>query len=564
MDAVEAVSGADGSLPTPLTQLVNKSLVVAGLSAPGPARYRLLDTIRAYAAERLEESGQGDAARTAHMRHFLKLAEESAERLRGPDQQTWIHRLLDNQDNLRAALEWTDRSGRRNECVQMAGALWRFWNVEGFWREGRWWLERALEPGDALQLAWRARAAFGAGVLAWYQHDHGAARRWLHLAREIGEQINEPRIVADALRQLALVATAYQEHREAWKLGLESLRVFEEAQDAWGIAAASRVLGFHSSGHAGAHVTDRVDLDLADRYFTRSLELARSLGDHRGTAWSLLGLGIAAWEKGDPRACVPPLEEARRIFSELGDRRGLASALLYLARAALDERAFERADALAAESRRIDREVGEVSRGGGALLCLADIARARGDVIRAEAIDREALSVYKSIGSAGGIADALQGLGFSALRRRRWKRAATLLAAATAVRASFHIVLLPSQRQPFARAVGTTRAAVGEARFETAWQTGLAMALDAAIAFAMEQPVEEVGGEQRDGGVTLTEREREVASLVARGMSNGEIAQALSISRRTADSHVQHILNKLSFRSRAQIAAWAVASGINT
>ena len=80
----------------------------------------------------------------------------------------------------------------------------------------------------------------------------------------------------------------------------------------------------------------------------------------------------------------------------------------------------------------------------------------------------------------------------------------------------------------------------------------------------MEQPVEEVGGKQRDGGITLTEREREVAALVAQGMSNGEIAQVLSISRRTADSHVQHILNKLSFRSRAQIAAWSVASGIST
>ena len=562
MDAVEAVCGADHSAPTLLAQLVNKSLVAAGPGAAGPARYRLLDTIRAYAGERLEESGRADAARTAHMMHFLRLAEESAERLRGPEQQAWIHRLLDDQDNLRAALEWTERSGRRNEGVQMAGALWRFWNVEGFWREGRRWLERALEPGVALQPAWRARAAFGAGVLAWYQHDHSAARRWLHIAREIGEQLNESRLVADVLRQLALVATAYQEHREAWKLGLESLRLFEEAQDAWGIAAASRVLGFHASGHAGAHVTDRIDLDLAARYFARSLELAKSLGDHRGIGWSLLGLGIVVLERGDRRTSTQHLEAAWRTFIELGDRRGLASALLYLARTALDEREFDRADTLATESVRIDREAGEVSRGGGALLCLADIARARGDVIRAEAIDGEALSVFKSLGAPGGIADALQGLGFSALRRRRWKRTATLLGAATAVRTAFDIVLLPSQREPFARAVGTTRAGLGGTRFETAWQAGLAMTMDAAIAFATEQPVEEAGDAQREGGVTLTERELEVAALVARGLSNREIAQALSISRRTADSHIQHILNKLSFRSRAQIAAWAVASGI--
>jgi len=562
IDAVEAVCATGDDAPALVTQLVNKSLVVADLEGGRPARYRLLDTIRTYAAERLEDSGQADAVRAAHMMYFLRLAEESAETLRGPHQQAWIRRLLDDQDNLRAALQWAEGSGRRSEGVQMAGALWRFWNVEGFWREGRRWLERALAPGDALQPLWRARAAFGAGVLAWYQHDHGAARRWLHLAREIGEQLNEPRIVADALRQLALVATAYQEHREAWKLGLESLRLFEEAQDAWGIAAASRVLGFHASGHAGAHVTDRIDLDLAARYFARSLELAKSLGDHRGIGWSLLGLGIVVLERGDRRTSTQHLEAAWRTFIELGDRRGLASALLYLARTALDEREFDRADTLATESVRIDREAGEVSRGGGALLCLADIARARGDVIRAEAIDGEALSVFKSLGAPGGIADALQGLGFSALRRRRWKRTATLLGAATAVRTAFDIVLLPSQREPFARAVGTTRAGLGGTRFETAWQAGLAMTMDAAIAFATEQPVEEAGDAQREGGVTLTERELEVAALVARGLSNREIAQALSISRRTADSHIQHILNKLSFRSRAQIAAWAVASGI--
>jgi non-specific serine/threonine protein kinase len=213
---------------------------------------------------------------------------------------------------------------------------------------------------------------------------------------------------------------------------------------------------------------------------------------------------------------------------------------------------------------RADLEGDDVTWSADAMRCLADIARERGDVTRAESLDHEALSIFKSVGNVGRIADALQGLGFSALRRRRWKRAATLLAATASVRTAFDIALLPSQRDPFARAVGTARAALGETRFEISWQAGLAMTLEAAIAVAMEQPAEEAGEEPREGGVTLTEREMEVASLVARGLSNQEIGRTLSVSRRTADSHIQHILNKLNFRSRAQIAAWATTLSLPT
>lgn len=561
LEAIEYTAGRE--VATVLGQLVAKSLVVAPVERAGPARYRLLDTIRAYAGERLEESGGALEVRTAHAEFFLRLAEESAEGLRGSDQQAWIDRLLQDRDNIRAALEQLDRMDRRDACVRMAGALWRFWNVQGFWREGRRWLEHSLTLGDDVEPGWRARAAFGASVLAWYQHDYGAARRWLHLAREIGEHLHEPRIVADALRQLALVAAGCQEHREAWRLGLESLRLFEQAQDPWGIAAACRVLGLHASGEISGQVTDHVDLDLATSYLTRSLALARDLGDQRGIATSLVSLGGVAWERGDRRLCAQYAEEAARIFASLNDRWSLGGAQLSLARVALEDREVDRAERLAMQSLLADRGSDDDTHRTGALRCLADIARERRDLPRAESLDREALSVARSVGNIGQIAAALQGLAFSALRRRRWKRTATLLGAATATRTASQITILPSQREPFARAVGTARSALGEARFETCWQSGLSMTPDAAIAYAMDE-LPEHGQAPREDDLILTTREREVASLVARGLSNSEIARALSVSRRTADSHIQHILNKLGFRSRAQIASWATASGLHT
>lgn len=547
-------------------QLVDKSLLIMDAEPGEPAWYRMLDTIRQYAAERLDEAAEVAPSRGRHLEHYLALAEQAAPALRGAEQRIWLRRLLREQDNIRTALAWAATSGDGPALLRMTSSLWRFWNVEGLWQEGREWLERALSADPTTPDEVRARALFGVGVLSWWQRDRAAARRWLDEARRLAEELGERAILADSLRQLGLVAADHQEFTEAWGLAARSLSLFEEIHDPWGIAAASRLLGFMASGRSSWRFTDRLDLPLASRYFERSLELARELGDARGIGITLDGLALVMLEAGELVRARELAEEARRVLEDLNDRAQTADAVLTLGRLAWMEGDLQRAQRLAAESLALAREVGDLGGESPALRLAAAVARDQGDLDRAESLEREALSIYTRHGNAGGIAGCLEGLGHTACRRRRWKDAATLLAAATATRARFRIILLPSGREAYARSVGIARAALGEATFQGLWNAGLEMTLEQAVAYgttpAQRARVTANGRKTAEGSVALTAREREVAALVARGFSNREIAEALVISRRTADSHIQHILNKLGFRSRAQIAAWAVASGV--
>src|SRR4029077_1472248 len=140
----------------------------------------MLETIREYAAERLERSAEHDAIRERHVAHFVDLAETGDAELAGPRVSAWLARLSIEQANLRAALSWLADHGPSKSALQLAASLWRFWQVRGHVVEGRGWLERLLSASnDAAPTLARARALVGAGALAWRQQDRAAAERWL-------------------------------------------------------------------------------------------------------------------------------------------------------------------------------------------------------------------------------------------------------------------------------------------------------------------------------------------------------------------------------------------------
>jgi hypothetical protein len=135
----------------------------------------MLETIRAYAVERLEESGEEPVARAAHVAHFNDWAHEADDALRGPDQAHWLDRFEAEHDNLRAALAWAIASGPPGEGVRVASWLWRFWEWRGYLTEGRRWLTRAIAADAGGPTRFRASCLDGAGSLAWHQGDLAAA-----------------------------------------------------------------------------------------------------------------------------------------------------------------------------------------------------------------------------------------------------------------------------------------------------------------------------------------------------------------------------------------------------
>lgn len=369
--SLEAAEGVCGGGPVNqdevldlLSHLVDKSLLMPEEGST-EARYRMLETIRDYAQERLSESGEAPAVYARHRDWFVMLVDQARSGFfAGPEQETWLQKLSDDHDNLRAALRWTheDPNGAEAELA-LASGLWRFWEIRGHLVEGSAWLERALARSGGEASARRANALTGAGVLATQRGDHSAAsaahEASLLLQRELGnplaiaaacnnvasaavEQGNFDRArdlyreavelartegdlqgAAFTLLNLADLAARHRSDIEADELYAESIGTFETFGDAWGMAHATSRLALVSR--------QRGDLEVARTRYEEALGLYRRIGDRRAEARMLAGLGDVTAQEGDVAAAIAVYRQSLTLRHQLGDRAGIASMLERLA-----------------------------------------------------------------------------------------------------------------------------------------------------------------------------------------------------------------------------------------
>jgi predicted ATPase/DNA-binding SARP family transcriptional activator len=280
-----------------LTHLVDKSLVLVD-HHDQEIRYRMLDSIRQYAQEKLLESERSDRVYQHHLAFFLRLAEQADPELRGPQQAIWMSRLELESDNLRAALAWSlqDRAPKADDALQeaglrLAGALGEFWFRHDDIGEGGEWLNKALIESAQTSASTRAKTLCQAGRFAALRGDLERATALLEQSLCSYREFNDSRGVADLLYELGVTA-CYQGNREqAATLLEESLALFRSTGYQWGIAAALMRLGEvrMRRGHTL----------LAASLWEESLALFRKLGDEWGQAFSLGGLGDAARLQGD-------------------------------------------------------------------------------------------------------------------------------------------------------------------------------------------------------------------------------------------------------------------------
>ena len=395
LSAVEAVCSGDGVASEDvldlLAALVAKSLVLMEEQS-GTTRYRLLETVRQYARDRLLEHGDGAAWRDRHLACFVALGEEAAPQLRGALQQDWLDRLELEHDNLRAALLWASApQGDATAGLRLADALFSFWYVRGYFGEARSWLSALLEGGPGAPAAARAHALGGAGVMAWQQGDYPTARRdheaALAILREQGDrraiagslinlglvdfdqgdyaaararfeeglairrELGSPQSVAAALHNLAAVASASGDPERAWALFDEGLAIYRQADDRWGMAM--------SLSNLGSVAESLDDPRRAGTLYEESLSLRRMLGDRRGIAESLEGLACIAAVLVLPERAARLWGATERLREEIGvplspsDRashdRKVAAARAAMVEAAAFERALQQGRAMTQE-----------------------------------------------------------------------------------------------------------------------------------------------------------------------------------------------------------------------
>lgn len=508
---IEVVDGIDS--------LLRQSLLRSDEKA-GEMRFSMLETIREYGLEMLGACGEEATISLRCVEQFLKLAEESESELTGPRQAHWLGRLEREHDNLRFALRWSSENGREDYALRIAGAIWRFWANRGYLTEGRRWLDIALRGAAETDSLARARALRGAGNLAWRQADFAVAREYHEASLTISRATGDRTGIAAALNNLAGVAMYEGDRPRARSL-------YEEA-----------------------------------------LDIYRSLNNEINVAVILVNLGAVAEATGDLPAARKQIEEGLDISRRLKDKSRMALALYNLSVVSAREGRIDVAHAYAEESLAVSRELGDRFRIAPALGQLGEMLLKQGLLEQARGCLRESLSLENELGDRRRTAQALTRLAAHAIATGRPDRAARISGAADALREDARAAISFLERESQGAVVAAATQKLGKSGFSTAWSEGYRMTLETAVGYALEvEPAGDETAHQMPGYLAsnpLSDREREVVILVAQGLSNAEIAERLVISPRTAETHVNHVLNKLGFSSRVQIAAWAVQKRLCT
>lgn len=376
-----------------LARLVRKSMVVVTeLPTQGEARYRLLEPVRLFACDRLNDTGEMAAIRDHHLMWALELAEAASEQPLGPISGAAIARLAAEYDNLRAALRWVITSRQGEKGLRLIVALFRFWFQRGPLGEARHWIGQVLRlPATAPSLL-RARAAFVAGRLACRQgDDHNAllhGRESLQLAQAAGDRETEAR----ALDLLGLVHHDLNAFAEAISYHQAALALRRELGDEYAIAVSLNNLGL-------VHF-DRADYGEAATCFTAALEAAARAGTSFLPA--LHNLAEIALARGDSEAAASYAHRLLALAEITGDLFTSASVTGTLAAAAYGSGALAAAarfgtQALAA-LRRLDGPMWEAD----TLRVMGDLAVTEGDLSAAKERYTEGLAAYDRANSTRG------------------------------------------------------------------------------------------------------------------------------------------------------------------
>jgi non-specific serine/threonine protein kinase len=370
----------------------------------------------------------------------------------------------------------------------------------------------ALE-GEQDDLAIGLRLA-GALYRFWMVRGHlGEARQWLERALPCGTQVGAT-VRARALNAAGVLAGMQGDNDQAEIWFKEALTLWREVGDMSRTAAIT--------GNLGLVAENRQDLDTALECFLESQSLYELTGDQRGIA---ISLGARAWlerHKGNDGEAVPLLERSVALFRQLGDQRSLANSLANL---------------------------------GHSMLTLSQPR------LSAEYFT-ESLQIRQALGNTLDIAECLEGFAALAAVSGRPRRATRLYGAAEALREITGAKLLdPADRVDRERQIQHIRGRLGEQTFETEWAGGRAMDPHDAARLALgglaaEMTAPGVASTLQQHSV-LTRREREVAALIARGLTNRQAAQQLFVAPRTVETHLEHIFAKLGVQTRAEVAAWA-------
>jgi len=300
------------------------------------------------------------------------------------------------------------------------------------------------------------------------------------------------------------------------------------------------------------------DVDAAAQRLNESLRIGRLVGSLEIVGWSMVYLGVIAWAQGKLEEAGAHLEAALELARPTSRAIVLAGLNMQVS-LALSRGQLDRVVDLGEEAMTLSRETGELWVRGWLLNSLSQAHWQQGESHLAEELAREAVATKHALHDEGGLAILVESLAMMAVERGAAERAAILLGCAEHLRESVVAPVFGPYQAQHENSVSSARQQLGDAAYRSAFERGKAMTVDEGVAYARneKEPMQPVVAPTTKSPTLLTRREQEIATLVAEGLSNKQIAAKLVVSERTAEYHILNILNKLGFDSRAQIASWA-------
>jgi len=586
LEAVEAVCGVPGGereqVLDGVMSLLHKHLLYQREQegpVQGDRRLLMLETIREYGWERMAHSGELEKARLVHAAYYLRLAEEAETHLFGVGQGQWFDLLEREYDNLRAALSWAgEQTGGASEqkgeaALRLTGALVRYWAVRGSMSEGLAWLERALAATSRVPSPTRIRALSGAAWLAFFlgngERAEVLSEECLQLYRT-ARQTREAQDLAASLLWLGWFPLRHGNNNEVRFLLEESRTLARDRGDTRNLAYVLHFLGMVAIGQQN-YAEARSLLEKSQQYY-------REMENKEDLVWSSLYLGQVYFAQDDPLRADALVEEGLEQARATHYQMGIAFSLYLLGRFALARNDAIKAQSRLEESLTIFEVFGLQLNIAQVLTWLAGTALAQGEKEKAGTLCESSLARFRQMDEQESMAFCLQEWGCIVARRGESAWAAQLWGAAEtlggAVRSSrsfdlFTLFTALGEHADYEHMKTTVQAELGEQAFAQTWAQGRAMTPEQAIA-AQGQPIMLdltllKARTNKHKSLTppypndLTEREVEVLRLVARGLSDAEVAQALIISPRTVNAHLRSIYSKLGITSRNAATHFALA-----
>lgn len=533
-----------------VSSLIDHSLLSQAKQESEEPRLVMLETVREYALECLQECGEVEDTRRGHAQYYLTLIEEIAPQGKeGEQQRRWLRRLTQEQENLRAALDFLIEHREAELAVQLSGALWKYWVNRGYFNEGRAFLTASLGlPHAGRRTRARARALCGAGELALRQGNYQVATALLEESVASYQELGEKRGLAEAMLHLSLSLAPAQRFVEARTLIQQSIALSREMDDTW-------LLG-HALDSLARLAWKEGDIEATRALAEENLQAAPLVGEIRAQISPRKLLATVALVQGDYGRAAELAQELLTISQEVGDKESECSALFTLGIVALRHGDYAQVGALYSTCLNFASEIGSARNSSMALIRLGEVAYEQGNYTLATERLRESLSYTDTFEDKEVVGVALLVLARVAKAERRYWRAAHLLGAAEA-RINAHIDLDALARAAYERDVAALRTYLGEEGYTQARDAGSRMKPE--LVHTISEPTSAVAFKVSPKYPDeLTEREVEVLRLVASGLTDAQVAEQLVISPRTVQGHLRSLYNKINVNSRSAATRYAV------